>query len=250
MAEERGTPATVATLFAADIAAVVDKIRMTMMQAALAQGFPESFQAAGLDSVSGMMLGYLRNAYPDRVVTRAAVRSVFTYHPETPVDSCLDVLVSCGLLVEPSSGTLTLTGAGQNCIEELHAVADQAARQAWGAAGQAVVSCAPLVARTLLAAWETGGEAFALMAPDLLPHGMSEPGLLAERLTGLRFHRFDAHIAAWRTAGYEVADLESLSEPVRSAIEADTNTRAAAPYVELSEAERQLLLAGLRDLAG
>lgn len=250
MADEPGAPASVAELFAAEIAVVVDKIRMTMMQTALTQGFPESFHAAGLDSTSGMMLGYLRNAYPDRVVTWTAVRSVFTYHPDTPVDSGLEVLIRLGLLVELSAGTVALTGAGQACLEDLHAVADQAARQVWGDAGESVVTCAPLVARTLLAAWETGGDAFSLMAPDRLPISMSEHGLLAERLTGLRFHRFDAHIAAWRAAGYEAADLESLSESVRSGIEAATNKRAAAPYAELSEAERELLLAGLRDLAG
>ena len=250
MADEPDRLAPDASRFAADIAPVVDKIRITMMQTALTQGSPESFDAAGLDSVSGMMLAYLRNAYPDRVVTRAAVQSVYAYHPDNPVDAGLEVLIERGLVVEPAPGTVTLTRAGQDCLEELHAVADQAARRVWGDANQAVVTCAPLVARALLAAWETGGEAFSLMAPDRLPDSMSEPGLLAERLTGLRFHRFDAHIAAWRAAGYGVRDLESLSDPVRSAIEADTNTRAAAPYAVLSEAERELLLTGLRDLAG
>ncbi len=250
MADEPGRPASVAERFAREIAVVVDKIRMTMMHTALAQGFPESFHAAGLDSTSGTMLGYLRNAYPDRVVTWTAVRSVFTYQPDNPVDSGLEVLIRRGLLVEPSPGMVTLTRAGQACLEDLHAVADQTARQVWGDAGQSVDTCAPLVARTLLAAWETGGDAFSLMAPDRLPMSMSEQGLLAERLTGLRFHRFDAHISAWRAAGYEATDLESLSESVRSGIEADTNKRAAAPYAELSDAERELLLAGLRDLAG
>ncbi len=249
MADEPGRNSAVADLFAAEIAVVVDKIRMTLMQSALAQGFPASFHAAGLDTTSGMLLGYLRNAYPDRVVNRTAVRSVFTYHPDNPVDSGLEVLIRCGLLVEPSPGTVTLTGAGRACLEDLHAVADQTARQAWGDPSESVVTCAPLVARALLLAWETGGDAFSLMAPDQLPISVSEQGLLAERLTGLRFHRFDAHIAAWRAAGYEAADLESLSESVRSGIEADTNKRAAAPYAELSEAERDLLLAGLRDLA-
>ncbi len=249
MADEPGRHAAVAELFAAEIAVVVDKIRMMMMQTALAQGFPESFHAAGLDTTSGMLLGYLRNAYPDRVVTRTAVRSIFTYHPDNPVDSGLEVLIGRGLIVEPSPGTVTLTGAGQACLEDLHAVADQTARNAWRDAGQSVVTCAPLVARSLLAAWETGGDAFSLMAPDRLPISVSEQGLLAERLTGLRFHRFDAHVAAWRAAGYEAADLESLSEPVRAGIEADTNKRAAAPYAELSPAERELMLAGLRHLA-
>jgi len=87
------------------------------------------------------------------------------------------------------------------------------------------------------------------MAPVHLPEEMSEAGLLAERLTGLRFHRFDAHIAAWRHAGYSVPDLDSMSDHERAALEVDTNARDAGPYAVLSPSEREQLLAGLGDLA-
>jgi hypothetical protein len=235
--------------FAKKVAPVVDRIRLSMMHAAFSSGPPPSFRAAGLDDAAGLLLAYLRNAYPDRVVTRTAVRSVFTYQPDEPVDPGIDALVESGLLAEPVFGDLMLTPAGQRCLEDLHAVADAAAVTAWAHSGQSVATAGPLVERALDAAWDTGGEAFAVMAPVHLPEEMSEAGLLAERLTGLRFHRFDAHIAAWRDAGYSVPDLDSLSDLERAALDVDTNARAAGPYAVLSPSERKQMLAGLGDLA-
>jgi hypothetical protein len=235
--------------FAMEVAPVVDRIRMSMMQAAFSTGPPSSFRAAGLDEAASGLLAYLRNAYPDRVVTRTGVRSVFSYQPAKPVGLGIDALVESGVLVEPLSGDLMLTAAGQRCLEDLHAVADAAAVRAWAHSGQSVATAGPLVERALDAAWDSGGEAFAVMAPVHLPEGMSEAGVLAERLTGLRFHRFDAHIAAWSTAGYSFSNLDSLSVHERAALEAETNARAAGPYAVLSPSEREQLLAALVDLA-
>jgi len=49
--------------FAMEVAPVVDRFRMSMMQAALSSGPPPSFLAAGLDEAAGWLLAYLRNAY-------------------------------------------------------------------------------------------------------------------------------------------------------------------------------------------
>ena len=74
---------------------------------------------------------------------------------------------------------------------------------------------------------------------------------MSERLTGLRFHRFDAHVAAWRAAGLTPDQIKALRNgPARTAIEADTNRRAATPYAALDPAERLELLAGLGALPG
>jgi hypothetical protein len=62
----------------------------------------------------------------------------------------------------------------------------------------------------------------------------------------LRFHRFDAHVAAWTAAGLTAAEVQALPPgPERDAIEAATNERAAAPYEALSRAERFAFVAGL-----
>jgi hypothetical protein len=75
--------------------------------------------------------------------------------------------------------------------------------------------------------------------------------VLAERLTPLRFHRFDAHVAAWRAAGLTVEQVVALGPgPERTAIEEATNLAAARPYEVLTPAERFDLCAGLGALPG
>ena len=69
---------------------------------------------------------------------------------------------------------------------------------------------------------------------------------LAEHLTSLRFHRYDAHVGAWRAEGLTVDEVQALAPgPVRDRIEAETNRRAAPPYAALDPAGRLELLAGL-----
>jgi hypothetical protein len=67
-----------------------------------------------------------------------------------------------------------------------------------------------------------------------------------EALTPLRFHRSDAHAAAWRAEGLTADEIRDLGPgPQRERIEAETNRRAAAPYAVLSAEERFILLSGL-----
>ena len=75
--------------------------------------------------------------------------------------------------------------------------------------------------------------------------------LLHHRLSVLRYHRTDAHAAAWQAAGLTSEAMTRLpAGPMRSAIEAETNRRAGVPYATLSADERVALLAGLAALAG
>ncbi|MDP1820138.1 MAG: hypothetical protein Q8K58_09650 [Acidimicrobiales bacterium] len=70
--------------------------------------------------------------------------------------------------------------------------------------------------------------------------------LLAERLTPLRFHRFDAHVAAGRSVGLTAETVQDLPPgDQRDVIEAETNARAGAPYEVLTPSERFELCAGL-----
>jgi len=72
----------------------------------------------------------------------------------------------------------------------------------------------------------------------------------ADGLTGLRFHRFDAHVAAWTAAGFTAATIIDL-EPgtVHDRIEEDTNERAGLAYAALAPGERSHLLASHATLA-
>jgi hypothetical protein len=78
--------------------------------------------------------------------------------------------------------------------------------------------------------------------------------VLLNRLSTMRYHRADAHAAAWQAAGWTAAEVAAMPwgtewSDARVAIERDTNVRAAPPYAALTADERLVLLAGLAALA-
>jgi hypothetical protein len=75
--------------------------------------------------------------------------------------------------------------------------------------------------------------------------------LLLNRLGALRYHRADAHAAAWTAAGHTALSIGELAAgPERLAIELETDRRAAGPYAALSADERLTVLADLAALPG
>ena len=97
----------------------------------------------------------------------------------------------------------------------------------------------------------TGGDAYLTMAPPYEPADATVGVLLHHRLSVMRYHRADAHAAAWQAAGLTSEAMMQLpSGPVRAAIEAETNRRAGVPYATLNADERLALLAGLAALPG
>jgi hypothetical protein len=97
---------------------------------------------------------------------------------------------------------------------------------------------------------EAGGGAFAVVVPPYEPQGTPPGVLLFNRLAALRYHRADAHAAAWQEAGLSVAEIVALKPgPARERIESRTNQRAAQPYRNLTESERAFMYGGLLRLA-
>ena len=95
------------------------------------------------------------------------------------------------------------------------------------------------------------GPAFAAMAPPYEPDGIPSGVLLLNRLGTLRYHRADAHAAAWTAAGHTATSLGELPDgPERRAIELETDRRAAGPYSTLTADERLGVLADLAALPG
>jgi hypothetical protein len=89
------------------------------------------------------------------------------------------------------------------------------------------------------------------MAPPYEPADATVALLLHHRLSVLRYHRADAHAAAWQAAGVTGEAMKQMpAGPPRNAIEAETNRRAGVPYAVLSPDERIRLLAGLAALPG
>ncbi|MFC7103272.1 hypothetical protein ACFQQB_24250 [Nonomuraea rubra] len=101
---------------------------------------------------------------------------------------------------------------------------------------------AGLVDRVLQAAERLPGGALELVAPPYEPEGAPPGLLLFNRLAVVRYHRADAHAAAWRAAGLSAAGIVGLPDgPLRTGIEAETNLRASAPYGALTAGERETL---------
>lgn len=228
---------------AAGLAPIIDRLRIS-----IARRVPErAGELAGrLDlSPSAMQtFSMLRNAMPDRTVERAGLRAVFAYTPAEQVEAAVAELAQRSLLTAVEGGALALTDDGRERMTELHAALAATVDELW--AGHEVTRLAALADRAVAAAATTGGPAFAVVAPPWEPPGASTALLLAERLTPLRFHRFDAHVAAWRSAGLTAESVQHLPPgEARDAIEATTNELAAAPYEALTPAERFELCVGL-----
>lgn len=115
--------------------------------------------------------------------------------------------------------------------------------------GQRVDRLNELVNRARETAAHTGGAGWAVFAPPHEPVNSPPGRLLLNRLSTLRAHRADAHVAAWQDAGLTAREVVAMpAGPDRDAIEDDTNERAGAPYAVLAADERLTLLADLAAL--
>jgi hypothetical protein len=239
-------PAHVASL----VAPTIDRLRLAVSRSMRASA-AERANALGLDDRVGSMMAMLHNIGPDQVVARAAVLAIYVYQPQAVAEHGIARAVAAGLLAEPADGLLHLTDRGRALVADLYAIGDAAALELWSADDERIGALAAIAAKAAQAAMADGGDALAAMAPKYEPAGASDAALLAERLTALRFHRFDAHVAAWRAAGLTAEQIKALpGGPQRDAIEAETNCRAATPYAALDAVERLDLLAGLGALSG
>jgi len=127
----------------------------------------------------------------------------------------------------------------------------QATGRLWSQHDNALAALNDLAGRVVLAGLATGGDAYLTMAPPYEPADATVGVLLHHRLSVLRYHRADAHAAAWQAVGLTSQAMMQLPEgPVRTAIEAETNRRAGVPYATMSVAERGALLTGLAALPG
>ena len=112
----------------------------------------------------------------------------------------------------------------------MYASGAEAAAGLWSGNRATAAGLSELAGRLVVAAVASGGDAYAAVAPPYEPPGASPELLLHHRLAVLRYHRADAHAAAWQAAGHTVATIRGLAEgPERERIEAETNRRAGRP---------------------
>lgn len=231
--------------YAAEVAPLIDGIRIAIAGRS-AEALLKLDSLSGVTPETGFVFSMLRNLAPDRVVGRADVDAPFLYGADpTPM---LEQLAADGAIVKDRA-TVQLTAAGVASATKMLAVMGDVIATLWAPDAADFAALHIITTKAIAAAAETGGPAFAVMAPQFVPEGQDPRASFAESLTPLRFHRFDAHVAAWRARGLSPAEVQALPDGATKAeIETETNRRAAPPYAALSETERTMLLDALVQL--
>jgi hypothetical protein len=227
--------------FAALVAPAVDRSFRRAMAAARDGGGVELVRRYGGPGLVGPLIEFrtaLRD--PDREVTAAGFAAVTRYRPDATVDGA----VAGGHLVRTAGGGFRATGTGLAFLAEMTRVQAAALGGYWAGEEVRVDRLTRLLGRVLGAAGRSGGAAYAAMGPPYEPPGAPAAVVLLDRLGTLRYHRADAHAAAWSAAGLSAAEMVGLRDPARRAeIEAATDRLAGAAFAELTPQERLGLLA-------
>jgi hypothetical protein len=202
-------------------------------------------RAHGLERAG--LLVELRSALLAGPVERSTAEAVARYVPAGGLDEELQAQVAQEMLrVDGSTGRITLTGRGSEVVNRFYDVHAAATREAWSACAGEVAWLAGVAGRLLDAAGPTAGPAFAGTSRPHERAGDPTGLVLFNRLSALRYHRADAHAAAWTAAGHTAESIDALGAgPERDAIEAETNRLAAPPYAALTVADRLRLAANL-----
>jgi len=191
----------------------------------------------------------LRLALPLRGVGAGGFAAVARYLHEADRREELAIQLDQGMLDIGDDATITATTKGRAYLDDLFALHARVTGRTWESRPAAVGPLVALTGRLLEAARPSGGAAFATQNPPYEPPGAPDELVLFNRLSALRYHRADAHAAAWTGAGHSVASIRALDGPARRAIEAETNRLAAAPFAALDDDERTAFSSGLAALA-
>ena len=235
------------TEFARDVAPHVDRVTLSVFPL-IRPRLAEVVAGAG---ITGNTRVLVLSAGPLLAGPVAAgdLHPILRYMPWPDFVAALDEHVAQGLFERVEDGRYGLTEAGRRFAAEVQTAQGVAANGQWASVADVVDRLLPLAERLTAAAWETAGPAYAAVANGRDPAQASPAHQLWSRVTALRFHRADAHAAAWAAAGLSAEQIVALTEgPEREKIEADTNQRAGAPYGALTAAERTAWLEGLAAL--
>ncbi|MFF5207489.1 hypothetical protein [Streptosporangium sp. NPDC000396] len=225
--------------YAASMAPLIDAVHLGVHVASRPLG-RELVERLGLQAE---LLIDLRFVLPARPLTAEGLTALYRYNPVD--DAEIELQITQGTLVA-ADGVLHGTERALAFIEEVYDVHARVTGELWAAHADRLPELADLTGRLLAAGADSGGTAFAQACPPYEPEGAPAGVLLFNRLAVLRYHRADAHAAAWREADLTTDQVIALpSGPARDRIEAETNRRAAVPYGTLTTQERQALLLGL-----
>lgn len=243
--------------YAALVAPAIDRIFPDLMLASRAMGGIQLSQRYGGPPATGCLIDLrTRLGAPGGTVSAAQYAAVTRYRDPLEIRAGLLTQAGHGMITLDGTGTITATDRGREFVAAIYALHARVTETVWEAHPDRVAELAELAGRALAAAMApavqaatTDGHALSALAPPHEPVGTPTGVLLLNRLSTLRYHRADAHAAAWQSAGLTAPEIMALGPgPVRDAVEAATNTAAAAPWRALNAEERLTLLAGLAAL--
>ncbi|WP_433116391.1 hypothetical protein [Micromonospora sp. CA-246542] len=241
------------------LAPAVDRTFRATMLAGHNGGGAELSQRYGGAAASGFLVDLrTRLAAPGGAVDGAGFAAITRYRDPIACRRAVDKQVAHGMIYRSPDGALSATERGAAFLGELYQVHAEVTEELWSGHDERVARLVAvlgrLVAYALVLADEEGtrsGSAFAALAPPHEPDGTPPGVLLLNRLGALRYHRADAHAAAWTAAGHTASSVTALPPgPERLAIELETDRRAAGPYAVLAAEERLTMLADLAALPG
>jgi hypothetical protein len=237
--------------FAALIAPAIDRVFVAGMTSGRERGGHDVVRRYGGSPAVGALIEFRTSlAWPGRAVGPEGLAAVGRYRDPVEFGRFLDEHLEHGTL-EPAFGGFRATELGHRFLRELFDVQADATGELWAGHADRVTRLCGVLDPLVKAAERTGGDAFAAMAPVYEPPGAAASLVLLNRLTALRYHRADAHAAAWGGAGLTAKEIASMPPgPRRDAIEAETNRLASPPYEALGAGERLGLLADLAALPG
>jgi hypothetical protein len=228
----------------------IERLTFAVIRASIKRAGPQLMTyGVAIDALD--IVGQLRTGLAARPVSAAGLAAVYRYRDADEFRRNLDTLASAGIIEQGNDGAIRATDTGRALLAVMYGAGAEAAAELWSGHRETVAGLNELAGRLVAAAAASGGDAYAAIAPPYEPPGASPELLLHHRLAVLRYHRADAHAAAWRAAGHTVDTIRGLADgPERERIEAETNRRAGLPYGTLSAAERSRLVSSLTGLPG
>ncbi|HSV40743.1 MAG TPA: hypothetical protein VLI04_18425 [Nocardioidaceae bacterium] len=235
--------------FAGAVSAVVARLRAAVARGVAVSNDEFLHEWELTDAAAGILV-HLRHTLPDRLATWTGVAAVHVYDAPSTVMRGVDDLVERGLVETTVDGAF-LTTKGREALHALHSITGKVTDELWGENTAICEALLPLLRTVVTAAAETGGEAFGLLYPPYEHEGSSATVMVAGLLEPIHYHRFDAQVSAWRTAGLTPHEAQLLTGgTLWRVLQEDTNLRDAAPYSALKPRQRLDLLSGLGSLPG
>ncbi|MET8280476.1 hypothetical protein [Micromonospora sp. NPDC005174] len=241
------------------LAPAVDRVFRAGMLAGHDWGGAELSQRYGGPAATGLLVELrTRLAAPGGAVDEPGFAAITRYRDPVVTRRTVDKQVAYGTIHRRPDGRLSATERGTTFLGELYQVHAEVTEELWAGHDERVARLVAALGRLLTYALvlvdaddDRDWPAFTAMAPPHEPDGIPPGVLLLNRLGTLRYHRADAHAAAWTAAGHTGSSVTALpAGPERLAIELETDRRAAGPYAVLSAEERLTMLADLAALPG